>query len=240
VTESEAVGKLKELCDKLATGASIAERSELPEVFRLIGMLVDVQQREIKRLQAQVAKLEDEVRSREGDQSAGVIEAAGFILKNATGGTLAELVTNDTGSPQLLLFGADGKRKVLLSAVHAAGCANVPCLDLFDDQERLRVRLGVHEPRPGETNPHGPPQLIFCDEAGKPVSSHHAAGFILKNSTGRTLAALDTNVMWFFGEDNAEIAAVELEMTNEGLKLTAYNQEAGVVYSAVLGKAATS
>jgi len=43
--------------------------------------------------------------------------------------------------------------------------------------------------------------------------------------------------MWFFGDDNAVIAAVQLRMTREGLKLTAYNQEAEVVYSEVLGKA---
>jgi hypothetical protein len=98
VTDSEAVVKLTELCDKVAISGSSAERSELSEVFRLTGLLVDAQHREIMQLQAQVAKLEDQVRGHGSAHCADVIEAAGFILKNAKGSTLAELVTNDTGS----------------------------------------------------------------------------------------------------------------------------------------------
>jgi hypothetical protein len=55
MTESQAIAKLKDQCERLAKSDAIPMRGE---VFGLLGMLVEIQHNEIQSLQARLAKVE--------------------------------------------------------------------------------------------------------------------------------------------------------------------------------------
>jgi hypothetical protein len=63
MTEPEIAHAMKALCDNLGRHSAIAERAELPKLFRLWGMLIQSQEDHIARLEARTAQLENQLKA---------------------------------------------------------------------------------------------------------------------------------------------------------------------------------
>jgi hypothetical protein len=56
MTHSDDIGKLKELCQRLAENDVIASRPELPKLFNVLGRVIERQCHDIESLKAKVSK----------------------------------------------------------------------------------------------------------------------------------------------------------------------------------------
>jgi hypothetical protein len=131
-----------------------------------------------------------------------VIEAQRFVVKDATGKSVAALGTDRDGAPLLVLMNSDGR----LAATLDVTAQKKPTLTLYDRNSKGRLILAVDS--------DGSPALAMNDKNGTPriglaVATQGSGGLVLYGDRNAARASLGLGTDWspylVFLDDNGNV-----------------------------------